>query len=88
MMDSKKLKDLEKQADDIKKVKKIMNTILANGCFSEKEQNNQYFRAFKQGKITDSETKILKKGWDFRRKQARILEKKLMELLDDEKDKK
>lgn len=78
-----RIRALLKESEQIINIRKLANTILANGCYSEKEEKQQLDRANLLGDLTDQEARIIKKSWEFRRKKREIVMGKLEKILDE-----
>lgn len=78
-----KILELEKKAKRIKKLQNTMNTILANGCYSNKEMDNQIDMGNKLGNLDDQEEQTIRKAWAYRNKLARELLNELEAFLDE-----
>lgn len=79
----KQLNKMSIKANRIKRIQKLVNTILANGCYSEKNEEKQILDAEDKGKLTKKERKILERSWNLRREEAHNLIEKLDLLLDE-----
>ena len=77
----KRLRVLKRRSDRINAVKILQNSILANGCYSEKEEKLQFDKANALGNLTDCEARLIKKAWRFRKKETAILADELEEIL-------
>jgi len=64
---------LEADAKHIRRLSFIMNTVLGNACYSDKEKEAQINKAEKVGNLDDDELDLLNVGWDLRTKLARKL---------------
>lgn len=64
---------LESDAKHIRRLSFIMNTVLGNACYSDKEKDAQISKAEKVGNLDDEELDLLNVGWDLRTKLARSL---------------
>lgn len=47
-----------------------MNTILANNCYSEKEIEKQIEKGQTIGNLNNTELKLLRLSWDYRKKKV------------------
>lgn len=77
-----KISELEQKAKRIKKLQNTMNTILANGCYSDKEMENQIKMGNTLGKLDTQEETTIRKAWAYRNKLARELLNDLEAFLD------
>lgn len=57
----------------LNRIKRIMNTILANSCYADKERIAQINRASQTGILSKEELNVLNKAWDLRKKIAHKL---------------
>lgn len=73
---------LESDAKQIRRLSFIMNTILGNACYSDKEKDAQINKGEKLGNLNDKELQLLNKGWDLRKKLANKLMTDLTVLID------
>ena len=64
---------LELDAKRIRKLSFVMNTILGNACYSDKERDAQITKGEKLGSLNDTELKMLNDGWDLRNNLAKKL---------------
>lgn len=64
---------LERRAKEIKQLKLILNTILANGCYSDKEMESQINTANRTGNLDDEELTAVKNIWRLRKTLTREL---------------
>lgn len=64
---------LESDAKRIRRLSFIMNTILGNACYSEKEKEAQINKGEKLGNLDDDELALLDEGWDLRTRLAKTL---------------
>ena len=67
----------EHKAKEINRLKAILNTILANGCYSIKEMDAQILKAQNKGNLDDEELQIITKLWQLRKDKTRSLIKEL-----------
>jgi len=81
-----KLYKLEMKAKQIKRLQKIANTILANGCYHAKESELQIMKAEKTGMLTHEEEKVVNGSWDLRNKLAKELIKEFGEYIKNEEE--
>lgn len=72
---NKRTLSLETDAKRIRRLSFIMNTILGNACYSDKERDAQINKGEKLGNLNDEELQLINNGWNMRTKLA----KKLME---------
>jgi hypothetical protein len=79
------LTNLETRARNLKKVKYIADTILANACYHDKEMEMQLMVAEKSGNLTEEEKTVICQAWEYRYKTAQGMIKDLMECLNNEK---
>ena len=77
----KELYKLKHDARHIRDVSFIMNTILGNACYSDKEKDAQINKGEKLGNLNDEELKMLNDGWDLRTRLAKRLMTDLTVLL-------
>lgn len=93
------LKDLDARANRLKKVRKLCNSILANGAYSTSEECKQIEKLNKikentphaekeQHKRLQREINLISTAWEFRRREAEIMIEELEELLGMNKNKK
>jgi len=76
---------LEVDAKHIRRLSFIMNTILGNACYSNKEKDAQISKGEKLGSLDDRELKLLNDGWDLRTKLAQELMGHLENMIDEYK---
>jgi len=69
----KELLKLEVNAKHIRRLSFIMNTVLGNACYSDKERDAQITKGEKIGNLNDDELALLNEGWNLRTKLARKL---------------
>lgn len=74
---------LENDAKLIRRLNFIANTILANACYSEKEETAMINRGEKIGNLNDIEKEMLHKTWSTRRDLANKLLSDLTEVLNE-----
>jgi len=77
------LDGLDYRRRKISKIKGIINTILANGCYSEKEMELQIKTGTMKGKLTGDELQLLERAWKYRQKLAHQLIIDANKLLDE-----
>jgi len=73
------LTEMEKKAKQIKKIRFIRNTILANTCYHDKEMENQINIANKMGNLTTEEHEAVMQSWELCNKLGKELIKELKE---------
>ena len=72
---------LKADAKRIRDLSFIMNTVLGNACYSDKEKDAQISKAEKIGNLDDEELDLLNVGWDLRTTLARKLMVDLKKLI-------
>lgn len=78
----KKVNELSKKADLIKKIQKVMNTIKANGLYSEKEMHTD-MRKLEQSNAPEAEKELLFECWHVRKKINEELIHETKQVIDD-----
>ena len=81
------LRQLEVRARDATRIRKLMNTILANGAYSDVEEEKQIRTANQVGNLNDRELDLLHRSWAVRRKITDGIMNDLDELLRYEENK-
>jgi len=79
-----KVISMKKKAKEINDIKHICNTILANGCYHEKEMEVQIATAEKNGNLTNDELEAITLAWELRSKKAKELINELQVFLKNE----
>ena len=64
---------MECSAKHIRRLSFIMNTILGNACYSDKEKDAQIVKGEKIGNLDDRELQLINAGWDLRKQLANNL---------------
>ena len=64
---------LEYRARNIRRIQSIMNTILANACYSDKSMSEQIKKGEMQGDLNTQEHRILTEAWTVRKLLAQNL---------------
>lgn len=78
-----KLINLEYKAKHVRRLSTIMNTILANACYSDKEMRAQIFMAQSKGDLNEQELQLLKKSWEARKHLTQTIMEELKTLIDE-----
>lgn len=84
-MSERQLNHFYRKSLEIKQIQKVINTILANACYSDKEMSKQIERAETIGNLDDDELLLINQAWDYRKKLARELLTDLNKFLGDKK---
>jgi hypothetical protein len=61
----KSLSDMDRKAREIKTIREIRNTIIANACYHNREMESQIAIAEKRGNMTDKERDAVCNSWTY-----------------------
>jgi len=76
-----KILKLESDAKIVRKLSFILNTVLGNACYSEKERDKMIEKGQNLGNLNDKELELINKVWEKRTEMADDIMTELMELL-------
>jgi len=84
----KQLRASRRRLDRVNAVKQLQTAILANGCYSDKEEKLQFDKANALGNLTDNEASVIRAAWNFRKTETALLADELKIILKEWKDEK